>query len=211
VGFADFQVLLPAKVEEQIHRYSRQMILPGIGGKGRRKLAEARVFIMGAGGLGSPAAIYLAAAGVWTISLADFDRVELHNLQRHILYKTPDIGLLKVDDLVKSQKYSLPIDGGRCEKIEIFPLTLPSPARGEGKYIEMQREIPSSLRGEGQGGGGNGIFSHLQGGTGAFLQMPCSKGRCRESGKLFQKAKALPKSQLCSIWKMTLPPSSQYG
>jgi adenylyltransferase/sulfurtransferase len=83
--------------EEQIHRYSRQMILPGIGGKGQRKLAEARVFIMGAGGLGSPAAMYLAAAGVGNIGLADFDRVELHNLQRQILHRTPDVGLLKVD------------------------------------------------------------------------------------------------------------------
>ncbi len=83
--------------EEQIHRYSRQMILPGIGGKGQRKLGEARVFIMGAGGLGSPAAIYLAAAGVGTIGLADFDRVELHNLQRQILHKTDDVGRLKVE------------------------------------------------------------------------------------------------------------------
>lgn len=83
--------------EEQIHRYSRQMILPGIGGKGQRKLGEARVFIMGAGGLGSPAALYLAAAGVGTIGLADFDRVELHNLQRQILHRTPDVGLLKIE------------------------------------------------------------------------------------------------------------------
>jgi molybdopterin/thiamine biosynthesis adenylyltransferase len=83
--------------EEQIHRYSRQMILPGFGGKGQRKLAEARVFIMGAGGLGSPAALYLAAAGVGVIGLADFDRVELHNLQRQILHRTSDVGLLKVE------------------------------------------------------------------------------------------------------------------
>jgi len=83
--------------DEQIHRYSRQMILPGIGGKGQRKLMEAKVLITGAGGLGSPAAIYLAAAGVGTIGLADFDRVELHNLQRQILHKTDDLGRLKVE------------------------------------------------------------------------------------------------------------------
>lgn len=83
--------------QEQIHRYSRQMILPGMGGKGQRKLAEAKIFIMGAGGLGSPSALYLAAAGVGTIGLADFDRVELHNLQRQILHRTPDVGLLKVE------------------------------------------------------------------------------------------------------------------
>ncbi len=83
--------------EEQIHRYSRQMILSGIGGKGQKKLRDAKVFIMGAGGLGSPAALYLAAAGVGTIGLADSDRVELHNLQRQILHKTSDIGLPKVE------------------------------------------------------------------------------------------------------------------
>ncbi len=83
--------------DEQIQRYSRQIILPGIGGKGQRKLFEAKVFIMGAGGLGSPAALYLAAAGVGTIGLADFDLVELHNLQRQILHKTFDVGLPKVE------------------------------------------------------------------------------------------------------------------
>src|SRR4030042_1813113 len=61
--------------EVQIHRYSRQMILPGVGGRGQRKLTEAKVFIMGAGGLGSPAALYLAAAGVGTLGLADSDLV----------------------------------------------------------------------------------------------------------------------------------------
>jgi molybdopterin-synthase adenylyltransferase len=83
--------------QEQIHRYSRQMILSGIGGKGQKKLQDAKVFIMGAGGLGSPAALYLAAAGVGTIGLADSDRVELHNLQRQILHKTSDIGVPKVE------------------------------------------------------------------------------------------------------------------
>ncbi len=83
--------------DEQIQRYSRQMILPGVGGKGQRKLLEAKVFIMGTGGLGSPAALYLAAAGVGTIGLADFDLVELHNLQRQILHKTFDVGLRKVE------------------------------------------------------------------------------------------------------------------
>jgi len=83
--------------EEQIHRYSRQMILPGVGGKGQTKLREAKVFIMGAGGLGSPAALYLAAAGVGTIGLADSDRVEIHNLQRQILHRTCDIGVPKVE------------------------------------------------------------------------------------------------------------------
>jgi molybdopterin-synthase adenylyltransferase len=83
--------------EEEIHRYSRQMILPGFGGKRQRKLAAARVFLMGVGGLGSPAALYLAAAGVGTIGLADSDCVELSNLQRQILHRTADIGAPKVE------------------------------------------------------------------------------------------------------------------
>jgi molybdopterin-synthase adenylyltransferase len=83
--------------EEQIHRYSRQIILSGVGGKGQKRLAEAKVFIMGAGGLGSPAALYLAAAGVGTIGLADSDRVEFSNLQRQILHRTCDVGLFKVE------------------------------------------------------------------------------------------------------------------
>ena len=112
---------------EQIHRYSRQIILPGIGGKGQGKLAEAKVFIMGAGGLGSPAAIYLAAAGVGTLGLADSDRVEMHNLQRQILYRTPDVGLLKVESgkktleslnpEVKVQTYSERITSANIKEI----------------------------------------------------------------------------------------------
>ena len=83
--------------DDQIQRYSRQLLLTGIGGKGQRRLAEAKVFIMGAGGLGSPAALYLAAAGVGTIGLADSDLVELSNLQRQILHRTCDVGGLKVE------------------------------------------------------------------------------------------------------------------
>ncbi len=83
--------------DDQIQRYSRQLILPGVGGKGQRKLAQAKIFIMGAGGLGSPAALYLAAAGVGTIGLADSDRVDVSNLQRQILHRTSDVGALKVE------------------------------------------------------------------------------------------------------------------
>ena len=62
----------------------------------------------------------------------------------------------------------LPLAKGRCEKIEIIPLTLPSPSRGEGKLTEMRKEFPSPLRGEGLGGGDHEIFSHLQGGKGGL-------------------------------------------
>jgi adenylyltransferase/sulfurtransferase len=83
--------------EDQVRRYARHIILPGIGGDGQRRLMDARVLVIGAGGLGSPAAMYLAAAGVGTIGLVDFDEVELSNLQRQLLHDTADVGRPKVD------------------------------------------------------------------------------------------------------------------
>ncbi len=82
--------------EEQIERYSRHIILKEVGGKGQKKLFDGRVLIIGAGGLGSPIALYLAAAGVGTIGLADADDVDLSNLQRQIAHHTKDIGIPKV-------------------------------------------------------------------------------------------------------------------
>ena len=83
--------------DEQLLRYSRQIMLPEIDAEGQLRLAQATVLIIGAGGLGSSASIYLAAGGVGHIILVDFDRVDLSNLQRQILYKTADIGRLKVE------------------------------------------------------------------------------------------------------------------
>jgi len=87
----------PAFTEQQILRYSRHIILPKIGAAGQRKLMDARVLCVGAGGLGSPAAMYLAAAGVGTLGIVDFDRVDLTNLQRQLLHDTDDVGRPKVD------------------------------------------------------------------------------------------------------------------
>src|SRR4030095_16763461 len=81
---------------EEVLRYSRHTLLPEFGGEGQRRLKAGRVLIVGAGGLGSPAALYLAAAGVGTIGLVDFDRVDETNLQRQILYSTLDVGLPKL-------------------------------------------------------------------------------------------------------------------
>src|SRR5918996_1584364 len=82
--------------DDQITRYSRHILLPEVGGKGQKKIAQARILIVGAGGLGSPAALYLAAAGVGTIGLIDGDVVDLSNLQRQVLHHTPDLGRPKV-------------------------------------------------------------------------------------------------------------------
>ncbi|MBF0445125.1 MAG: HesA/MoeB/ThiF family protein [Magnetococcales bacterium] len=83
-------------LEDQIERYSRQIILKDIGGVGQATLLDSTVFILGAGGLGSPAALYLAAAGVGRLLIADSDRVELSNLQRQILHTTSRVGEAKV-------------------------------------------------------------------------------------------------------------------
>lgn len=82
--------------DEQITRYSRHILLPEVGGKGQKKIAQSRILVVGAGGLGSPAALYLAAAGVGTIGLIDSDVVDLSNLQRQVLHHTPDLGRPKV-------------------------------------------------------------------------------------------------------------------
>lgn len=81
---------------EQLDRYSRHIILKEIGVKGQKKLAAGKVLIIGAGGLGAPAAMYLAAAGVGTIGIADADTVDLSNLQRQIIHTTADLGKTKV-------------------------------------------------------------------------------------------------------------------
>lgn len=83
--------------EEQIQRYSRQIILEEVGGKGQKKLNDANVLIVGAGGLGSPIALYLAAAGIGTIGLIDGDVVDLSNLQRQVLHTTSHVGMPKVE------------------------------------------------------------------------------------------------------------------
>ena len=81
---------------EEVARYSRHLIMPEVGPDGQKKLKAGRVLCIGAGGLGSPAALYLAAAGVGTIGIVDFDEVDFSNLQRQILHATPDVGRPKL-------------------------------------------------------------------------------------------------------------------
>ena len=83
--------------EDQIHRYARHILLEDVGGLGQEKLLNARVLVIGAGGLGSPVILYLAAAGVGTIGVVDDDTVDLSNLQRQIAHTTDRVGVAKVD------------------------------------------------------------------------------------------------------------------
>ncbi len=83
--------------EDQLQRYNRHILLPEVGAAGQGKLLDAKVFIVGAGGLGSPVGYYLAAAGIGTIGIIDNDRVEISNLQRQIAHSTKTLGMLKVE------------------------------------------------------------------------------------------------------------------
>ena len=96
VGAQRAAPLLPKLSHEEILRYSRHLILPDVGVEGQQKLKAARVLLVGAGGLGSPAALYLAAAGVGTLGLVDFDVVDKTNLQRQILHGTSTVGVSKL-------------------------------------------------------------------------------------------------------------------
>jgi adenylyltransferase/sulfurtransferase len=83
--------------DEELERYARHIVLREVGGPGQARLRAAKVLVVGAGGLGSPALLYLAAAGVGTIGIVDFDHVSLSNLQRQVAHATADVGRLKVD------------------------------------------------------------------------------------------------------------------
>ena len=87
---------------DEIERYKRQLVLKEIGGEGQQRLKEAKVLVVGAGGLGSPLLLYLAAAGVGRIGIIDGDRVSLDNLQRQVVHDTPSVGVYKTRSAAKS-------------------------------------------------------------------------------------------------------------
>src|SRR5215471_197701 len=89
---------------EEILRYSRHLIMPEVGMEGQLKLKQARVLCIGAGGLGSPLALYLGAAGVGTLGIVDFDVVDFTNLQRQVIHGTSDVGRKKLDSAADSMK-----------------------------------------------------------------------------------------------------------
>jgi molybdopterin-synthase adenylyltransferase len=105
--------------EDEIQRYSRHILLPEVGGTGQAKLKAARVLVVGAGGLGSPLILYLAAAGVGTIGVVDADVVEISNLQRQVVHTTDSIGVSKV---VSAQSAAAAINPGVA--IEAHPFRL---------------------------------------------------------------------------------------
>src|ERR1700750_3252543 len=88
---------LPELTNDDLARYSRHLILPEVGVEGQRMLKAAKVLCVGTGGLGAPLAFYLAAAGIGTLGLVDFDVVDASNLQRQIIHSTHDVGRLKID------------------------------------------------------------------------------------------------------------------
>jgi len=112
---------LPELTQDEYERYSRHLILPEVGLDGQRRLKAGRVLCVGAGGLGSPAALYLAAAGVGTIGLIDFDTVEASNLQRQIIHSTADVGRSK---LVSAQTRLVALNPGLS--VETFDTRLTS-------------------------------------------------------------------------------------
>ena len=91
------ETALPRLSNEEVARYSRHLILPEVGYEGQQKLKAARVLCVGTGGLGAPLSLYLAAAGVGTLGLVDFDTVDASNLQRQVIHSTKTVGMLKVD------------------------------------------------------------------------------------------------------------------
>ena len=93
----DERISAASLTKRELQRYSRHLIMPEVTAEGQKRLKAARVLCIGAGGLGSPAALYLAAAGAGKLGLVDFDRVDLTNLQRQILHGTKDIGPSKLE------------------------------------------------------------------------------------------------------------------
>ena len=87
----------PCSAPDELERYARHIVLREVGGPGQAALKRARVLVVGAGGLGAPALLYLAAAGVGTLGVVDDDTVSLSNLQRQVIHGTPDIGVAKVE------------------------------------------------------------------------------------------------------------------
>jgi len=120
--------------DPQLLRYSRQILLPQFGVEGQERLMASTVLVVGAGGLGSPVALYLAAAGVGRLIIADFDRVDLSNLQRQILHTTDRIGTAKVDSARRTLTALNP-------EVEVVPVDRPL----EGALLREQVALSDAV------------------------------------------------------------------
>jgi adenylyltransferase/sulfurtransferase len=99
----------------EISRYSRHLLIPDVGLDGQRRLKTSKVLVIGAGGLGSPTLLYLAAAGVGTLGIVDFDVVDESNLQRQVIHGQPDVGRLKAE--VRGMLFCVSIPTPKCNCI----------------------------------------------------------------------------------------------
>lgn len=124
---------MPDFSPEERRRYSRHVILPEVGEVGQRKLKEAKVLVIGAGGLGSPVALYLAASGVGTIGIVDFDSVDLTNLHRQVIHGTSDLGRSKLDSAAETMHDVNPARQHHCLAQEgMIPNYFPKRQGNEG-------------------------------------------------------------------------------
>ncbi len=121
---------LPELTNDDLGRYSRHLILPEVGMEGQQRLKAAKVLCVGTGGLGSPLALYLAAAGIGTLGLVDFDVVDASNLQRQIIHSTKDIGRKKLDSAA-----------GKAQRAQSCA------QRGQARHHADQRQRPRDLHG----------------------------------------------------------------
>ena len=106
--------MLPELSHEEILRYSRHLLIPDVGLEGQRKLKAASILVIGTGGLGSPVALYLAAAGIGHLGIVDYDEVEVSNLQRQIIHSQDSVDRLKVDFSPRPHARSESRDRGGC-------------------------------------------------------------------------------------------------
>jgi molybdopterin/thiamine biosynthesis adenylyltransferase/rhodanese-related sulfurtransferase len=146
----------PKLTAEQKVRYSRHLLIPEVGAEGQAKLLDSKVLLIGAGGLGAPAALYLAAAGVGTIGIVDFDTVDLSNLQRQVIHTTSRIGRKKVDSAretiealnpdVKVVAHEEMLDGSNVERIIAgYDVILDGTDTFETRYILNDAAVAANI------------------------------------------------------------------
>jgi len=131
--------------EEQIERYSRQIVLREVGGIGQKKLLESTITVIGCGGLGSPLAFYLTAAGIGKIKLVDFDKVDLSNLQRQILHFTNDMDKLKTQSACEKLTLLNPDIDFQCINERLSPSNVKSILKNSDFVIDGSDNLPTKL------------------------------------------------------------------